>query len=93
MTRFANRPCEVCKKDTMHYVSKCSECGNCIELALEAKARMRKRRFQRFGPAFIAVQESKIAKARKERMIKDGYTSGPGCTEVPIPRRRIRRAV
>lgn len=42
---FSNRPCPECKKDTMHFIAKCTECGVAQPDAYEARGKSIRRHF------------------------------------------------
>lgn len=42
---FSNRPCPECKKDTMHFIAKCTECGVAQPDPHEARSKSVRRHF------------------------------------------------
>lgn len=49
---FSNRPCPECKKDTMHFVAKCTECGVAQPDQYELRGKSIRRHFARLNTEF-----------------------------------------
>ena len=64
---FSIRPCSACKKDTRHFVNKCTDCGNVQLTGAGARRIAAKRHFARMTAGLVDLKSYRAGK----RLIKE----------------------